>query len=128
MRKINIIFDYIYYRLNKFYYKRDKEDGITAILGITMLQTLLISHFVFIIMKMIYTKEEIQSFNWLKVVGIVLFIALEIYNHFRYKGKYSILKERWKNESKKQTFQRGFIVLAILIVPWITVIMVINMM
>lgn len=126
MRKFNAAFDYIYYTLSKFYYKWDNEGNVTAVLGVTMLQTLLASNLIFIVIKIFFTKEEIQGFNWLKVIGICLFIALEIYNHIKYKGKYSVLKDRWRNESKKQKFWRRLIVILALITPWVSLILIIN--
>src|SRR5690606_1250061 len=122
MKKINIIFDYIYYRLNKLYYRWDGENGTTSIIGVSMFQSMIIGNTILIILKIILTKEELRNFPRFFLIVIVIFIIFQIYNYFRYKNKYSVLKERWKNETKKEYIQRGILVLLALVLPWVFII------
>src|SRR5690554_4360845 len=123
MGKINNIFDYIYYRLNKFYYKWDGYNGIRSFIALSMFQTLIISNVAGIILKIIFTKEEIRNLPHFAPIVIGIFIALEVYNYFRYKGKYSTLKERWKDETKKQSVQRGLLVILALALPMVLIVL-----
>jgi len=122
MKKINIIFDYIYYRLNKLYYRWDGENGTTSIIGVSMFQSMIIGNTILIILKIILTKEELRNFPRFFLIVIVIFIIFQIYNYFRYKNKYSVLKERWENETKKEYIQRGILVLLALVLPWVFII------
>lgn len=118
MKKINIIFDYIYYRLNKLYYRWDGENGTTSIIGVSMFQSMIIGNTILIILKIILTKEELRNFPRFFLIVIVIFIIFQIYNYFRYKNKYFLLKERWENETKKERIQRGILVILALVLPW----------
>lgn len=124
MQKIMILFDYVYYRLNKFYYKWDGENGTTSSIGVTMLQSMLIVNTVIVILKICISKQQLQhNGENLKFGYILLFIILNIYNFkFRYHNKYNLLQEYWKNETKKQKTQRGFMVVLALVLPWLFII------
>ena len=124
MQKIMILFDYVYYRLNKFYYKWDGENGTTSSIGVSMLQSLLIVNTVIVILKICISKQQLQhNGENLKFGYILLFIILNIYNFkFRYNNKYALFKEYWKDETKKQKIQRGFMVVLALVLPWLFII------
>lgn len=68
MNRIKILFDYIYYRLNKFYYKWDGENGTTSVIGLSMFQSMLIGNTITILLKIFLTKENLKSGNVPKLV------------------------------------------------------------
>lgn len=124
MQKIMLLFDYVYYRLNKFYYKWDGENGTTSSIGVSMLQSLLIVNTVIVFLKICMSKQQIHNAgDNLKFGYILLFIILNIYNFkFRYHNKYDLFKEYWKDETKKQKTERGFMVVLALVLPWLFII------
>ena len=123
MNRIKILFDYIYYRLNKFYYKWDGENGTTSVIGLSMFQSMLIGNTITILLKLFLTKEDLKSNSKALVfLVITIFVALEIYNYFKYKNKYQVLKEYWKDETKKQRIERGIWVIVALLIPWVMII------
>lgn len=128
MKKISNIFDYIYYRLNKFYYKWDGENGTTSVIGVSMFQSMMIGNTIVIILKIILTKEQLKNTSKTLVFLIItIFIVLEIYNYFIYKNKYSVLKERWKDETNKDKIQRGILVILALVSPWVLIVLLANL-
>lgn len=124
MGKINNIFDYIYYRLNKFYYKWDGENGTTSAIGISMFQSMLIGNVITLLLKIILTMEQLKTNSRTLIFFIIIiFITLVIYNYFfRYKNKYLVIKERWKDETNKDKIQRGILVILALVSPWVFII------
>lgn len=124
MQKIMVLFDYVYYRLNKFYYKWDGENGTTSSIGVSMLQSLLIINTIIVILKICISKQQLQhNGENLKFGYILLFIILNFYNYkFRYHNKYMQLQEYWKNETKEQRIKRGVCVIMALLIPWVMII------
>src|SRR5690554_6576933 len=122
--RINNIFDYIYYRLNKFYYKWDGENGTTSAIGISMFQSMLIGNVITLLLKIILTMEQLKTNSRTLIFFIIIiFITLVIYNYFfRYKNKYLVIKERWKDETNKDKIQRGILVILALVSPWVFII------
>ena len=49
IKKIKNLFDYMYYRIYKFYYKWDKETGITALIAVSLFQTIILADLILII-------------------------------------------------------------------------------
>ncbi|HRG00034.1 MAG TPA: hypothetical protein PKZ75_02890 [Bacteroidia bacterium] len=66
------------------------------------------------------TKDYI---NIGKLVIVVLFIILGIYNYKKYYGRYNKLKAHWKDESKSIRTLKGFLVIMVLLIPWIPIIL-----
>src|SRR5690554_5218740 len=75
--RINNIFDYIYYRLNKFYYKWDGENGTTSAIGISMFQSMLIGNVITLLLKIILTMEQLKTNSRTLIFFIIIiFITL----------------------------------------------------
>ena len=103
------IFDYIYYRLNKFYFKWDGENGSTSVIGLSMIQAMLIGNIFLIFLRCIFTKSEVQNHkHLLSSCVVLLFIGFVILNFILYKNKYFNLKKYWDNETIQQRKFRGF--------------------
>lgn len=117
----NFFFDYIYYRLNKFYFKWDGENGITSVIGVSMIQCLLVFDVFLIVERLVYSKSQIAAKGDAKIIAyaaVILFIGLAIYNGFKYKHKYSEFCRQWEEESKELKIIKGLLVLLILALPW----------
>src|SRR5690349_5999500 len=101
MKFVDFFFDYIYYRMNKFYFKWDGRNGITSVIGISMIQCFVLFDLLFFIERIFYTRQQIADSNTAKIgsyIVVACLIGLIIYNYFKYYGKYNLLKSRWKNE------------------------------
>ena len=126
MKKLMSFFDYIYYRLNKVYYKWDGENGSTAAIGVSMVQSMILGDFILLLIKVIFTKEQIMIFSekFVFFIGFT-FICFVVYNYFfRYRNKLSYLNSCWTNETTKQREIRGILVVVSLIIPWILLIFI----
>ena len=126
MKKVMSLFDYIYYRLNKVYYKWDGENGSTAVIGVSMVQSMILSNFILLLIKVIFTKEQIMIFSekFVFFIGFT-FICFVVYNYFfRYRNKLSYLNSCWTNETTKKREIRGILVVVSLIMPWILLIFI----
>ncbi len=120
-------FDYIYYRLAKFYIKWDGENGITALIGVSMIQCLIISELFLITERLVNSRVEIIAEGNTKIVAyiaVALFLSLLIINWFKYRNKYSEFEVQWQDESIKTKLKKGFFVLAVLIIPWIFIVII----
>lgn len=126
MKKVMSLFDYIYYRLNKVYYKWDGENGSTAAIGVSMVQSMILGDFILLLIKVIFTKEQIMIFSekFVFFIGFT-FICFVVYNYFfRYRNKLSYQNSCWTNETTKQREIRGILVVVSLIIPWILLIFI----
>jgi formate hydrogenlyase subunit 3/multisubunit Na+/H+ antiporter MnhD subunit len=121
---MKFFFDYIFYRVARFYFKWDKRHGITAISAITMIQALIISDFIGFVGKLFFDRSVTQNYVVeAKFIGISLFLILLFFNYKKYYGSYFKYKNYWKEESRKEHFVKGVLVLLSLIVPWIPLIL-----
>ena len=113
-------FGYIYYRLQKFYKRWDGENGITAIIGVSMIQTLIVVDIFLIIIKFVYSTNEISNFS--KLLGyssVALLLGLMVYNYYKYKGKYFNFEKKWGSEpTSVQLFKSAGVIFS-LIFPWV---------
>lgn len=123
--KYRFFFDYIYYRITKAYYKWDGEPGYTSLIGISMIQLLLIMDFFVIILRLLYERNVTKNFLLEgKIVIIIIFIILNIYNYRKHKGTYKELIAYWKYEDKATRIKKGMLVLLTLIIPWAPIILI----
>lgn len=122
----NFFFDYIYYRLIQFYFRWDGRNGITAVIGVSMIQCLILFDLLFLGKRLFYSKEQIISTQNTKVIGYIavcILFALIAYNYYKHKDKFNSYKRRWKDESPKTRKLKGVMVLACLILPWLPLIL-----
>jgi len=114
------IFEYIYYRLNKFYYKWDGPNGSTSAIGISMVQMVMIINITIIPLRFYLGQSDLS--NFLKKIDelIIVILACLVFVNIRiYKDKYNTFTTRWQNETPKQKRTRGFLVVMALLTPWI---------
>lgn len=94
------LFDYIYYKLTKLYFKIERAKGTTAAAGLAIMQTGILINLVYIPMRLFYSVALSVHYNkpfkyTAGVIGIILFGVNVKY----YSGKYGKLRERYKDES-----------------------------
>lgn len=93
------VFDYIFYRIAKYYYKKDGSDAFTAVILVSLIQNYLIIAIFAPILYQFYSVEETAPFA--KLVGklsIIPGLIILYLNYRRYKGKYPQLEERWRDK------------------------------
>lgn len=122
----NFFFDYIYYRLLQFYFKWDGRNGITAVIGVSMIQCLVLFDLLFLVERFLNSKEQIistQNANVIGYVAVCVLFALILYNYYKYKDKFNYYKRRWKDESPRTRKLKGGVVLACLLLPWVPLVL-----
>lgn len=116
-------FDYIYFRITQAYFKWDGRTGATAIIAITMVQTLILSDVSLFILRLFYSRNETKNFIFIQWVALIISFVLLIYNYQKYSGKYNKLRFYWKDETRRVRIGKGFLVIVSLILPWIPLIL-----
>jgi Kef-type K+ transport system membrane component KefB len=120
---VTFVFEYFYYRITQFYFKWDKRNSITAVLAISTFQSMMIVELFLVIIRSNYSRTQIAPYSkMIAFAGAFLLILFAFYNYKKYYNKYSLLKNRWKDETKIQRTINGTFVLLCLIMPWIIVI------
>lgn len=118
----NFFFDYIYYRFYKLYYRWDDENGITALIGVSMIQCLVVFNIFLLGERFFYTKSQVAlkgDSSIFAYIAVAFFIALLLYNGFKYRNKYNEFRDRWVEESQYNRRIKGILVLVTLIIPWV---------
>ena len=114
----------MFYRIAKAYYKWDNKETITAIFLISFFYCFLICFPAIMIAGHIYGRSFLtknESIAKPILIAVALFVLL--LNFIRYRGKFDILSERFKNESLRERTYKGILVVLALIVPIIVFIL-----
>ena len=116
-----IIFDYTFYRVAKFFYRKDGIEATRAIATVTFIQGALLSAFLVGLLRLFYDLSDIAKFSKISsTIGLALTIIIAILNYLHYKGKYWKLANKWKDkETKRQKNFRGIFVIFMILVPFI---------
>lgn len=122
---MNFFFDYIYYRITKFYFKWDGRTGGTAIVAISMIQTLIVGDIAVFLVRLFVDRSDTASYS--KAIGYffaIMLIFFVLYNYRKYNGRYNKFRSVWKEETREKKLIKGFLVIASLVVPWIPIILI----
>lgn len=105
-------FDYMYYRIGKFYYKRDGRSVMGALVIVSLTQMALAGGISILILRFFFSGDQIASSPVKgREIGIVIGLIVLILNYFRYKGSYWKLSDRWREkETPAQQRIRGWLV------------------
>jgi len=115
--------DYIFYRTTKFFYKKDGASGHRALIILSAFQSLVIIEIVLIIVFNFYTRDEIYQFTSVaKFLGGAICVIVFFLNFLRYKDKYKLFRDKWRNEEIKVKRKRGILIVVVLIIPWLVLI------
>jgi len=110
--------DYIFYRVTKAYMKWDGESGMTGTFTVALIITFILLDVYAIIHFTIFFDTYGNQYKEIGkpiVMGIMLTILVLCY--IRYRKRYRILKKRWQNETKSQSFWRGVLVISVILLP-----------
>lgn len=109
------LFDYIFYRITKAYFKWDGRSGATGIAGVTMVQSFLLIDIFFFITKLLKVDNLTPYSKTITTVAAVLILGLFAFNFYKYRESYNKLRFLWKNESESKSTVGGvFVVFSIL--------------
>ncbi len=118
-------FDYIFYRMAQFFFKRDGSLADRAIFGVSMIQSLIILTICLIITHFLFSTQYLHSHSKQGgLIAVCITLLFIIYNFRKYKGRYHIYREYWKDELHSQRVKKGYLVLFSLIMPWIMIFLV----
>jgi len=113
-----ILFDYIWLRIAKVYYKWRDSEGFTATGFLSLSQGILVGDIVQIILKLTGTSDSLFDSlgkGGYSKLGLGLTLFLLVFNYLRYRKKYWPLRERWRDES--HSFLKGILVILALLFP-----------
>lgn len=108
-------FDYHYYRVAKFYYKRDGSDATTAIISVSSVQGWLMVNLLIFLKQLLFGSEKFK-YGWIFLTLIMILILF--YNYRKYTNKYLEFRNKWVNEDKRKRSLKGFIIILTIIFAW----------
>jgi uncharacterized membrane protein len=112
------LFDYMFYRLAKFYYRWDRSSAITAIIGLSFVQACALGCGEMFLIRSAYSRSETAPHSKAyEAVGVVTLVALILLNGWRYHNRYVPLRERWQGEAPVLRVLKGSGVLLLLVLP-----------
>jgi hypothetical protein len=117
------ILDYIFYRIAKFYYKKDGRSAFRAIAIISFLEGALAVN-LFLIVRIIFFKQsDFEKYiKYGSFIGVCIGIFLLVFNYFHFKEKYWKLSERWREEERVDLLlrsKRGWLVIVGIVSPFL---------
>jgi len=116
--------DYMFYRIAKAYYKWDSQEAITAIFTISIFYCFLICFPAVLITRYYFGRSFLtENANIAKPILIIVALFFLLLNFFRYRGKFDILSDKYKNETVRKRTLKGILVLLALLVPIIVFIL-----
>lgn len=113
-------FDYHYYRVAKFFLRRDGTNALSALLSVTSVQALFIMN-IWVAITIAIDDKSRKFTPVEKIAFFLMFFVLYYYNHKRYDKRYWKLKERWKDEPNPQKTINGIVVVLTLVGAWFLV-------
>ena len=117
---MNVLFDYMYYRMTRLFLKSDGLPGIRSFLLLSLFQGLILS--ILFILLMRFVDSRIGPLRYRKLSGgfaLGVFILLNIYNNVRYKGKYDYFDSKWGGEAIGTKRMRGLLIIIIMSLPFL---------
>lgn len=122
--KHTFFFDYIYYRVSKFYFRWDGRTGATGLAAVTMIQVFLIIDFSVILTRSLFDRYVFAPYtNQIAMLFFVIVVGLMVVNYRKYVGRYNELKRAWQNERQSVRSLKGFLVIMSIIIPWLPLIL-----
>jgi hypothetical protein len=107
------------------FFKWDGNEGHRAIWAVTMIQTLLIFDSTLLISSLSIGRKAL--FPYSKILGFtavaVLFILM-IINGKIYDGRYNEFAERWRDGPANKKSLKGFLVIILMILPWVALFLI----
>lgn len=112
------LFDYIYYRFAKAYYKWDGESGITGIMAVALFVSLILIDILGIIYFNAFSLEfRLENKENAKIVAILLVTGVIFLSLRRYKNKLPLFEKEWGNEERGKKIRNGILIILLMLLP-----------
>lgn len=106
--------------MTKAYAKWDGTKGVTSLVSVAMVKTLIFGTLIYITLLVFYTPEEMPKLInwWLYPMGAFYLGALYLANK-RHSNNYEKYKDHWKGESRPKRILKGISIVVVLVIPWV---------
>lgn len=124
MKRVNI-FDFMYYRIARWYFKYEKEDELskysfTATLIVSLSQVLILVDIVgVILLENLNQKNRSELISNNIIILILVSSIIAIFNGFYYHKKYEVIHEKWNNKSTTKKDLTDIFITLLIILPLI---------
>jgi hypothetical protein len=119
------LFEYIFYRIAKFYYKRDGSRAFGAVAVVSVMQGVLFADIMIVVLNLFVenaTRSEYVKYG--RPIGYLLAFSLIAFNYWYFKDTYWKLSDRWREkETSAQRRMRGYLVVLSIFTPFILLIL-----
>jgi len=120
------IFDYIFYKVTKMYFKLDGRTGATGVASVTLVQGFLLCDVFFLLIK-IFKVGDLSSYSKaITSIAFLFIMTLFAINFYRYKDRYNKLHFIWKSESELRSTLGDIVVICSIVFPFVLMIFIVN--
>jgi hypothetical protein len=116
------LFEYIFYRIAKFFYRGDGSAAIRAVAILSLVQILLVVDFFLLIRILSLQQSDVQGYaKFGRLFGGIIALVIVTLNTFHFRGKYWRLADRWRQaeeENPNLHGLRGWLVILAVILPF----------
>ena len=120
-------FGYIYYRVNKVYFKWDGRRGFTSLLAVSMIQIMWPFILFALVSKFIWLPGELSSYKQeIKIFVLAIFAIIIFVNYLVYDQTFHLYRRKFSAEDQKKAVTRGVGIVLLLVLPWILLPIIIN--
>ena len=115
-----VLFDNLFYRMTRLFFKYDGKEGFSAIGYLSMVQLVWALVCFFELKRALTGTTRLEAWQGAngRVVLVVPVVVLLYLNHRRYRHAYERLHSRWQNETELQGFLRGLGALVLFLSPF----------
>jgi ABC-type Fe3+ transport system permease subunit len=110
-------FEYHYYRIAKFNFKREGSFAFSALLSVSSVQLLVIVN-VLLFLQSLFSDIKRKTYLYEKIIFVIILLFLLYFNFRKYNKKYFEFREKWKNEDKKTRILKGVIIIFTILLSW----------
>lgn len=109
--KHNFYCDYMYYRVAKFFFKKDGELATRATIFVSSFKLLIIVDFTLLAMRCWLSKAQINQYNTLAKISIgILLLVIIIIDDYQFKNNYRLYEKYWEAENRSIYVAKGILI------------------
>lgn len=132
VKHLRTFLDYNYYRVARFYFRREGTNAATALVHVSLIVSTTFAPIIIFSLIIFFAKFSIPwgtGKGFIKIFAIIYYLLIYfiISRHYRERGIYLILRDRWYSESKRKRVLKGFgVILSILVPLLICIVILVN--
>ena len=116
------VFDYVFYRTARFFYRRDGRGAIRALISVSTVQGMVPSALLVLLQRHFYTRQQLAPYAKAEAgFFCACLVGLLVRNYAVYPRRYQGLRTRWNDESALRNTLGGMGVIAAIVVSWLAV-------